>query len=199
MKKIFITFFILISVSTYSFDLYQEVGKGPVVVPVYDQQKKLTSVRGTMLMNIPYEFIWEAITDIASYKEFYPRMIKSNVKKTENNGKTIIADFEIEVPIFNNTIYANKYLINQEKGIVDIYQHSGQLEGSHFHWSIQKKDHGYTWVSYNGISKNYSPIIEKIDDKDQAIALTINLTTIVTTLRQVDERARFLQKKKAVK
>lgn len=195
-KKILVLLLMLFSVSAYPFDLFKELTMGPIVVPVYDQQRKLVSIRGTMLMNTPYEYIWDVVRDISSYKEYYPHMIKSSVKKIENNGNTIIADFEIFVPIFSNTVYSNKYVIDEAKGIIDVFQHSGQLEGSRYHWQFQKKDKNSTWVSYNGITKNYNSIIEKLEDKDQSIALTFNLTTIVTTLRQVDERARQLKNKK---
>ncbi len=195
MKKIiFSTMILLAALPAFSFSIQEELQKGPVMVPVYNQSGSLVSIRGTMLMNVSFKYIWEAITDIKRYKEFFPRMIKSEVQSIKNNGQVIIGDFEIKVPIFVNTVYSNRYVIDKGKGKVDIYQHSGHLEGTHFHWRLRPVNNNQTWVTYMGITHNYNPIIERIDDKDQSVALTINLSAILTTIHKVYDRARYLQK-----
>lgn len=195
MKKIIlITMVLFAAPAAFTFSIQEELQKGPVMVPVYNQSGRLVSVRGTMLMNVPFEYIWEAITDIKRYKEFFPRMIKSEVQSIKNNGQVIIGDFEIKVPIFVNTVYSNRYVIDKAKGKVDIYQYSGHLEGTHFHWRLRPVNNNQTWVTYMGITHNYNPIIERIDDRDQSVALTINLSAILTTIHKVYDRARYLRR-----
>ena len=116
-----------------------------------------------------------------------PRVKKSKTIQTNENDTEKIAEFAVKAFV-RNTKYQLKYIIDTTKRTIDIYHHSGALEGSHWHWRFQSQGSN-TFIKCTGASLNFSSFLQAIDDKNQTLIVGVNISSMLTNIRYIKERS----------
>ena len=194
-KIVFIIIIIILSFKIgTAFDLNSLIGNSPIITINNDEKGKLKLITVYSIADAPFEIIWNTILEIKSYKEFTPRIKEiKNISQTDKENE-ITADFEIEVP-FLNLEYRLIYKYDKQKRTIDVRRLSGDLEGSHWSWKFEEMG-DKTFIVYSGLIKNYSSLLENIDDSTNSVTMGVNISTILSTVKLNKERAEFLYKNK---
>lgn len=142
------------------------------------------------IIRAPAQLIWETILDINSYTKYMPRLVEANLLEDRSSENEIYASFEIEVPM-KNTRYTLKHVLNSENNTITIYPVSGDLEGSRWQWKLYPQGNS-TLVVYTGRTVNYSAFLQTFEDRQQTITVGINISSNMTTIQSIKDRAEYL-------
>ena len=135
--------------------------------------------------------MWRVLMDFESYKEFMPKLMEVEVK--ERTDTTVVVSYVLETP-GRNTRYAMSYEMREADHEMDARWHSGSLEGTFGHWRLVEAAGG-TLVYYTGATRNYSRILQRLEDDQQTVTTGVNVSSAIAMVRAVAERAEKLESK----
>lgn len=184
--KLMFLIFLLIPVKAYPLDFCQALEKGPLIAINRDNNNQFRSITTYALIYAPLRYVWDTILNIEDYSSYMPRVTKSKTIQTNEDDTEIIAEFEIKA-FMRNTKYQLKYIIDNTKRTINVYHHSGDLEGSHWHWRFQSKGSN-TFIICTGASLNFSSFLRAIDDRNQTLTVGVNISSMLTNIRYIKER-----------
>ncbi len=168
-------------------DFYAMMRRSPLMTINRTPSGEFLSVTSMTIINAPFDVIWDTIIDINSYRSYMPKVLRAEVTGVSENGKEITAKFEIEVPM-RNTRYTIKYILDKPGKKIDVIRIAGDLEGSYWQWRFfPREDH--TMVIYSGKTDNFSKFLQSFDDKNQSILIGVNISTNLTTVKSIKDRA----------
>jgi hypothetical protein len=107
------------------------------------------------------------------------------VVKSEPRGLEIA--FEIESP-GPNTKYKVRYALDHRAHVADGEQVSGDLKGSRWRWELFARQGGGTRVRYTSRARNFSAILNALEDEQQTVTAGLNVSAAVTMLRALKRR-----------
>lgn len=178
-----------------SMDFEKIMSDSPVITINNDESGQMKSITVYSVINAPFNVVWDTVRDVSSLKEYVPKIERITIPEALNKKEDeLIADFEIEVPIFNIE-YRLRYKFNREAKQIDVDRLNGDLEGSRWTWKFEERGNK-TVVIYSGIIKNYSSFLESFEDDNKSISIGVNISTLVSTVRYTKERSEFLYKNK---
>lgn len=159
--------------------------KGPVIM--VENKEDGSFKNGTIIdiINAPVDIVWQCLTDLANYKNFMPKLVKSDVKKISENRLEVT--FELDVP-FGNKVYTLDYTLEPENHVVSIKWKSGDLKGSYYGWKLVKHPNG-TMAYYKGSTRNSLGFFEKFEDEQQTMTMGINVSSLMAGMKGLKEKA----------
>ena len=160
------------------------LARGPLVSVETDASGKFEAAIGFLDVAAPVAQVWQTLTAFAAYREFVPRVVKSETD-TFSNGARV--KFEIESP-GPNTKYVVQYALDASAHTADGLQVSGDLEGSTWKWELFELDGGRTRVRYTSRARNFSSILNALEDKQQTVTAGLNVGAAITMLRALKQR-----------
>ncbi len=188
MKKILPFMFLLILLQPLAaIDFYGMMRKSPLMTINRSPSGKFQSVTTMAIINAPFDVIWETVIDINSYKSYMPKVLRAEIIDVSEDKREITAKFEIEVPM-RNTRYTIKYVLDRANRKIDVIRVAGDLEGSYWQWRFYPS-RTHTLVIYTGKTDNFSKFLQSFDDKNQSILIGVNISTNLTTVKSIKDRA----------
>ncbi len=185
---------VLFSVNAFPIDFNSILNTNPLITIDRDTNGAFKSVTVYSIIKAPFNTVWNTVTNISDYKKYMNRIERLEIIKNDREKNIVIADYEVDAPIFN-VEYQLKYSFDKKNREIRIERHKGSLEGSVWLWKFEIKDN-YTFVTYSGRVKNYSPFFEKFDDEKKTIAVGVNISTFVSMVNYMKDRAEALYKEK---
>ncbi len=84
--------------------------------------------------------------------------------------------------------------LQTQKKTIDLTRIKGDLDGSHWTWKFEENGNKVL-ITYSGIMKNYSSLVDKIEDEVNSMATGFNIANMVSNLRSHEKRAGLQFKK----
>jgi ribosome-associated toxin RatA of RatAB toxin-antitoxin module len=167
-------------------DLEELLGRGPLVL-IQEKGGGFDTATGIVRVDADVTHVWNVLTDFASYRDFMPKVLKSEV--LERSGTKVRVAFEIEVPGVN-TSYEVQYTLNEPRRQIDVAWASGDLEGSRWSWRLEPSPSGNgTLVHYACSMKNFSSVVASLDDDQQTMTVGVNVGTVLAATKALKRRA----------
>jgi ribosome-associated toxin RatA of RatAB toxin-antitoxin module len=161
------------------------LARGPLVLVERNPQGKFHRCTAVALINAPPDKVWEVVTDVGNLKNFVPKVLKSEVVRHE--GNEIDLKLEIDTPGVN-TRYTMRHTLHPETRTIDITWLEGDLKGSAWSFRLDPAEGGKTLLTYGGASKNFSSVLERLEDDQQTISIGVNVGAALTTVTAIKKR-----------
>lgn len=161
-------------------------GKRPVIDVEFNDSGRFKRARTTLTVDAPPEVVWATLLDFKAYPSFTPR-VEDATPRTRKGRLEV--DVELDTPLVS-TEYTSRYSIKHDRYIVDIRVIDGDNEGSSFRYRLVSLDGGTrTRLSYGGRLKNFSTMVEALDDDAQTVTLGVNTALQLATVRAITAEA----------
>jgi uncharacterized protein YndB with AHSA1/START domain len=157
---------------------------GPLVSVETDAAGKFSAAVGFVDVKAPLDKVWSVLTDFGAHKQFVPRVVKSEMQSFTGGAQV---KFEIESP-GPNTKYAVQFAFDAAAHAVDGLQISGDLKGSSWKWELFELEGGRTRVRYTSRARNFSSILNALEDEQQTVTAGLNVGAAITMLRALKKR-----------
>ena len=157
---------------------------GPVVSIETETDGKFAAAIGLADVAAPIDRVWAVLTEFGAYHEFVPRVAQSAVTTAEGG---LLATFEIESP-GPNTRYTVQYALDGLAHVAAGRQVAGDLKGSTWRWELFETAPGRTRVRYTSRARNFSSILNALEDDAQTVTAGLNVGAAITMLRALKKR-----------
>ena len=160
--------------------------RGPIVSIEQSPDGKFKQCTALARIDAPIERVWQVAIDYKEYHSFMPKVVASDVIHEEPN--VVDVKFEIDVPGVN-TKYVMRHTLHPETHTVEMNWVKGDLKGSHWLLHLESTPDGKTLMSYSGASKNFSSILESLEDSQQTISVGVNVSSALTVVKALKQQA----------
>lgn len=175
---------VLFAPPLFAQELMDLLNKGPVVLVETNDKGRFKQATAVLYVDRPVAEVWSTAVDFARYKEFMPRVVRSDVK-TRKDGKLDVT-YEVEVP-GSNTVYTFRYDVDASKREMTGRWVKGDIKGSECAWRMVPYRSG-TLVYYTAASRNYSSLAESLEDDQQTVTVGVNVGAALATVRAIKQR-----------
>ena len=170
-------------------DLMALLEDGPVVMVQQDEEGGFDECTAIVFVEAPPAAVWEVLADLESHPEFMPKLRRAEVK--ERSDDRLVVALELETP-GRNTRYVMAYDLRPAAWRIDVSWVSGDLRGTFGTWRLVPSGQG-TLVYYQGATRNYSRILQRLEDDQQTITIGVNVSSAIAMVRAVKERTEGLR------
>lgn len=160
------------------------LARGPVVLVEADGEGRFDAAVATVEIDAPLDAVWAVVTDFASYKDYVPRVVGSDVQQSPDGLRVA---WEIDAPGMN-TKYTVRYAVDARAHAVDARQISGDLRGSRWRWELAEVAPGRTRLRYTSRARNFSRVLDALEDDAQTVTAGLNVGAAITLLRALKKR-----------
>jgi ribosome-associated toxin RatA of RatAB toxin-antitoxin module len=167
-------------------DVQELLAKGPIVQVQEDGAGRFAAAVAVIEVAVAPERAWEIVTDFGRYKEFLPRVVKSEVVRSQGDERDVAV--ELEAPVVN-TRYTVRYKLDRSNLRAEGRWIEGSLEGSSWLWQISARPGGGALLHYTLRAKGFSAVVEALEDKQQTATIGINVAAAIATVKAMKRRA----------
>lgn len=160
--------------------------RGPIVLVEQGADGKFKQCTALARIEAPIDAVWKVVTDYASFSSFVPKVVTSEILRRD--GNVVDVKLEIDTPGVN-TKYVMRHELHPDTHTVQMNWSSGDLKGSHWLLHLEPTADGKTLMSYSGASKNFSSVLERLEDSQQTISVGVNVSAALTTVKAFKKRA----------
>ena len=160
--------------------------RGPVISVEQDASGQFARCTAVVRVDAPIARVWQVVTAFGELATYMPKIKKSEVVHQEPT--VIDIKFEIEVPGVN-TRYVMRHLLDPATHTIQTQWQSGDLKGSAWTIHLDATPDGKTLLSYGGISKHLSSVLESMDDEQKTISIGVNISSALTAVTAWKKRA----------
>jgi ribosome-associated toxin RatA of RatAB toxin-antitoxin module len=161
------------------------LAKGPLVLVERGSDGKFQKCTALALVKAPIEKVWQVITDFGSFQTLVPKVVKSEVIRQTDN--VVDVKLEIDVP-GSNTKYVMRHTLHPETHTIEANWLEGDLKGSAWVFHLESTSDGSTLLSYSGVSRHFSRVLESFEDDQQTITMGVNVSSALTMVNAVKKR-----------
>ncbi len=171
--------------AAFAQELLDLLQRGPVVLVETDAKGKFDKSTAVNLVKRPPAEVWKLVTDFARYKEYMPKVLKSDVVPVGPNQFDV--SYEIDVP-GPNAEYTFRYDVDPATLQMHGKWVKGDIKGSFCEWKLAP--HGEdTLVYYTTASRNFSSVAQALEDDQQTITVGVNVSAALAVVKAVKRRA----------
>jgi hypothetical protein len=175
-------------------ELMELLSRGPVVLMETDGKGKFAQATAVISIDEPWEKVWALAIDLGRFKDFMPKVVKSDVTTVSVDlskpGALPQYDLNLEVEVPGaNPDYTFRYTLDAAKREMSGQWVKGDLKGSHCKWRLVALGPTRTLLYYTAASKNFSSMATALEDDQQTITVGVNITAALATAKAVKRRA----------
>jgi hypothetical protein len=122
--------------------------------------------------------VWETLLKMDDYKNFMPKVELSEISNRDEAKGEFDVHYIIEVP-GPDTDYTIRFVRNDKEMTLTGKWIKGDLKGSRWFWKVQPGPGGKTLLSQSVQVKNFSALLQNVEDDQQTITLGINVGSAV--------------------
>ena len=160
------------------------LARGPVVSVEADAQGRFERAVAYVDVDAPLEAVWASVADFASYRQFVPRVVRSEFRVAIDGPEV---RWEIDSPGIN-TRYTVRYVFDAAAHAIEGKQVAGDLAGSRWRWELAELAPGRTRIRYASQARNFSRVLSALEDEAQTVTAGLNVGAAVTLLRALKKR-----------
>jgi hypothetical protein len=154
----------------------------------FGQATAITQVDGTV------DQVWDTLIKFDEYKNYMPKVLTSEIVKKDKDGKTLDVHFVLDVP-GPDTDYVIRYTLDTDKKEMTGHWADGDLKGSAWQWKVETGPNGKTLLSERVQVKNFSSILQNVEDDQQTITVGVNVSSALAAVKGVKNRVEHPAKK----
>jgi ribosome-associated toxin RatA of RatAB toxin-antitoxin module len=159
--------------------------RGPLALVEQTKDGKFSQATAIVLVNAPPEKVYEVLLDHAKFKEFVPKVLTSDVEKS--NAKSFDVRFVIDVP-GPDTDYVIHYVRDDEKRTLKGTWAKGDLKDSKWEWRMEPIAGGKTLLFHQLAVKNFSSVLTSLEDERQTMTVGVNVSSAIAATQAVKAR-----------
>ncbi|MBS2031414.1 MAG: SRPBCC family protein [Deltaproteobacteria bacterium] len=160
--------------------------RGPIVSIEQTPDGKFKQCTALARVDAPIDRVWQVATNYKDFHTFMPKVVASDVIHEEPG--IVDVKFEIDVPGVN-TKYVMRHSLHPDTHTIEMNWVKGDLKGSHWVLHMESTPDGKTLISYSGASKNFSSILEGLEDSQQTISVGVNVSSALTVVKAFKQQA----------
>lgn len=153
----------------------------------FGQATAITQVEGTP------DQVWDTLVKFEDYKNYMPKVLTSEVVKKD--GNKVDVHFVLDVP-GPDTDYVIRYVLDPEKKEMTGHWADGDLKGSAWQWKVEPGANGKTLLSERVQVKNFSSILQNVEDDQQTITVGVNVSSALAAVKGIKNRVEHPAAKK---
>lgn len=161
--------------------------RGPLVLVEQSKDGKFGQATGIVQVDAPPEKVWAALLDMGGWAAFMPKVESSEVLNKNDTTGEFDAHFVIEVP-GPDTEYTIRFKRDDKELTLVGRWLKGDLKGSKWYWKVQKGANGKTLLSQTLSVRNFSAILQNVEDDQQTITLGVNVSSCVAVTGALKRR-----------
>ncbi|HUJ25984.1 MAG TPA: SRPBCC family protein [Myxococcales bacterium] len=161
------------------------LARGPVVSVEADGAGAFAAAVAYVDVEAPLEKVWPVVADFGRYQEFVPRVVESDAAPADG---ALRVRWEIDSPGMN-TKYTVQYTLDERAHAIDGRQVAGDLRGSRWRFELAEPAPGRTRIRYVSKARNFSRVLDALEDEQQTMTAGLNVAAAVTLLRALKKRA----------
>jgi ribosome-associated toxin RatA of RatAB toxin-antitoxin module len=152
--------------------------RGPLVLVEQTKDGKFQMATGIVQVDAPPQLVWETLLKMEDYKNFMPKVELSEISNRDEAKGEFDVHYIIEVP-GPDTDYTIRFVRNDKEMTLTGKWIKGDLKGSRWFWKVQPGPGGKTLLSQSVQVKNFSALLQNVEDDQQTITLGINVGSAV--------------------
>jgi ribosome-associated toxin RatA of RatAB toxin-antitoxin module len=152
--------------------------RGPLVLVEQTKDGKFQMATGIVQVDAPPQLVWETLLKMDDYKNFMPKVELSEISNRDEAKGEFDVHYIIEVP-GPDTDYTIRFVRNDKEMTLTGKWIKGDLKGSRWFWKVQPGPGGKTLLSQSVQVKNFSALLQNVEDDQQTITLGINVGSAV--------------------
>lgn len=163
-------------------DLVPLLNRGPLALVEQAKDGKFQAATAIVLVNAPPAKVYETLLDHAKFKDFVPKVLTSDVEKS--NAKSFEVRFVIDVP-GPDTDYTIRYVRDDEKRTLKGTWAKGDLKDSRWEWRVEPGPEGKTLLFHELKVKNFSSVLTSLEDERQTMTVGVNVGSAIAATTAV--------------
>jgi ribosome-associated toxin RatA of RatAB toxin-antitoxin module len=180
-----VTLAILLSQNT---DITPLLQRGPLALVEQTKDGKFQQATAIVLVNAPPDRVYAALLDQAKFKDYMPKVLTSDVEKSNAKGFEIRLVLDVPGP---DTDYTIKYVRDDEKRVLKGTWARGDLKDSKWEWRVEPLAEGKTMLFHQLQVKNFSSLLTNLEDERQTMTVGVNVSSAIAATTAVKN---FLEK-----
>jgi ribosome-associated toxin RatA of RatAB toxin-antitoxin module len=156
--------------------------RGPVALVEQTKDGKFQQATAIVLVNATPDQVYVALLDHSKFKNFMPKVLTSEVVKS--NAKGFDVRFVIDVP-GPDTDYTIRYVRDDAKHVLTGTWLSGDLKDSKWEWKIEPTADGKSLLSHALKVKNFSSVLTSLEDERQTMTVGVNVSSAIAATTAV--------------
>ena len=152
--------------------------RGPLVLVEQSKDGKFQMATGIVQVDAPPQLVWETLLKMDDYKTYMPKVELSEILNRNDAANEFDVHYIVEVP-GPDTEYWIRFVRNDKDMTLTGKWIKGDLKGSKWFWKVQPGPGGKTLLSQTVQVKNFSAILQNVEDDQQTITLGINVGSAV--------------------
>jgi ribosome-associated toxin RatA of RatAB toxin-antitoxin module len=152
--------------------------RGPLVLVEQTKDGKFQMATGIVQVDAPPQLVWETLLKMDDYKNFMPKVELSEISNRDEAKGEFDVHYIIEVP-GPDTDYTIRFVRNDKEMTLTGKWIKGDLKGSRWFWTVRPGPGGKTLLSQSVQVKNFSALLQNVEDDQQTITLGINVGSAV--------------------
>jgi ribosome-associated toxin RatA of RatAB toxin-antitoxin module len=166
-------------------DLMDLLQRGPVVLVETNAKGKFDKATAVNVVKKPPAEVWKLATDFAHYKDFMPKIVRSEPVPIGPNKVDV--KYEIDTPL-TNTKYTFRYDIEPDTMKMHAKWVKGDIKDSFAEWKLVPYGED-TLVYYTCASRNFSSIAASLEDDQQTITVGVNVSAALAVVKAIKRQA----------
>ena len=152
--------------------------RGPLVLVEQAKDGKFGMATGIVQVDAPPRVVWETLVKMGDFKSFMPKVELSEMSNVDEKKGEFDIRYVIQVP-GPDTDYTIHFVRDDKAMTLTGKQIAGDLKGSRWFWKVQPGPNGKTLLSQTVQVKNFSAILQNVEDDQQTITLGVNVGSAV--------------------
>jgi ribosome-associated toxin RatA of RatAB toxin-antitoxin module len=152
--------------------------RGPLVLVEQSKDGKFQMATGIVQVAASPQVVWETLLKMDEYKSYMPKVAESSISNRNEATNEFDVHYVVEVP-GPDTEYTIRFVRNDKDMTLTGKWIKGDLKGSRWFWKVQPGPGGKTLLSQTVQVKNFSAILQNVEDDQQTITLGINVGSAV--------------------
>ena len=169
-------------------DMKPLLDKGPLVLVEDNSSGKFGQATAMAYVAAPPEKVWAIVSDQSKLTEFMPKVTTSDVTPTEGKSNEFDLHISLDVP-GPDTDYTVHYVRDEARREMKGTWVKGDLKGSKWTWKVEKASDGNSIVSFAASIKNFSSILQNVEDDQQTMTVGVNVSSTLAAVKAVKRRA----------
>lgn len=158
------------------------LNRGPLALVEQAKDGKFQAATAIVLVNAPPDRVYETLLDHAKFKEYVPKVLTSEVEKS--NAKSFEVRFVIDVP-GPDTDYTIKYVRDDARRTLKGTWAKGDLKDSKWEWRVEPGPEGKTLLFHELKVKNFSSVLTSLEDERQTMTVGVNVSSAIAATTAV--------------
>jgi ribosome-associated toxin RatA of RatAB toxin-antitoxin module len=152
--------------------------RGPLVLVEQTKDGKFGMATGIVQVDAPPRAVWDTLLKMGDFKSFMPKVELSEVSNVDEAKGEFDIRYVVQVP-GPDTDYTIRFVRDDKAMTLTGKWIAGDLKGSRWFWKVQPAPNGKTLLSQTVQVKNFSAILQNVEDDQQTITLGVNVGSAV--------------------